>query len=37
MNDGSVVSGKLISDTERMVIQSGSMGEIRLEKSNIDQ
>jgi hypothetical protein len=36
MNDGSVVSGKLISDTEReMVIQSGSMGEIRLEKSNI--
>lgn len=36
MNDGSVVSGKLISDTEReIVIQSGSMGEIRLEKSNI--
>lgn len=36
MNDGSVVSGKLISDTEReVVIQSGSMGEVRLEKSKI--
>ncbi len=36
MNDGSVVSGTLISDTDReVVIQSGSMGEVRLEKSNI--
>lgn len=36
MNDGSIVSGTLISDGEReIVIQSGSMGEIRLEKSNI--
>ncbi|HOU02908.1 MAG TPA: hypothetical protein PLL94_05390 [Bacteroidales bacterium] len=36
MNDGSVVSGKLISDNDKeIVIQSGSMGDVRLEKSNI--
>jgi preprotein translocase subunit YajC len=36
LNDGSVLSGKLtsISDTE-VVIQSGAMGEIHLQKANI--
>jgi hypothetical protein len=36
MNDGSVISGKLISDNDKeIVIQSGSLGDVRLEKSNI--
>jgi preprotein translocase subunit YajC len=36
LNDGSVISGKLISITDNeVVIQSGTMGDIRLEKMNI--
>lgn len=36
LNDGSVVSGKLISENDNeVVIQSGSMGDVRLNKSNI--
>lgn len=36
LNDGSTVSGKLLSITDKeVVIQSGSMGDIRLQKENI--
>ena len=36
MNDGSVISGKLLSITDtEVVIQSGTMGEVRLQKANI--
>lgn len=36
LNDGSVVSGKLLSITEKeVVLQSGTMGEVRLLKENI--
>ena len=36
LNDGSTVSGKLVSTTDdEVVIQSGSMGEVRLQKGNI--
>lgn len=36
LNDGSVISGTLVSQTDtEVVIQSGTMGEIRLQKANI--
>lgn len=36
LNDGSMVSGKLLSITDtEVVIESGSMGEVRLQKANI--
>jgi hypothetical protein len=36
LNDGSTISGRLLSMTEtEVVIQSGSMGEVRLQRSNI--
>lgn len=36
LNDGSVISGKLLSITDReLVIESGTMGEVRLQKANI--
>src|SRR5665648_186577 len=36
LNDGSTVSGKLLSITdEEIVIQSGTMGDVRLEKGKI--
>jgi len=36
LNDGSTISGKLLSITNReVIIASGSMGEVRLQKENI--
>ncbi len=36
LNDGSSVSGKLLSITDNeVVVESGSMGEVRLQKANI--
>jgi hypothetical protein len=36
LNDGSTISGKLLSITDNeVVIQSGTMGEVRLQKANI--
>jgi preprotein translocase subunit YajC len=36
LNDGSIVSGKLVSITDKeVIIQSGTIGEVRLQKENI--
>ena len=36
LNDGSTISGKLVSTNDKeVVIQTGSMGEVRLQKENI--
>lgn len=36
LNDGSTISGRLLSITDtELVIESGSMGEVRLQKTNI--